>query len=202
MASDFRDPVPVAVAIATRDPLVRNALEASLRGAPELTLVTELMQAQVVLWDPGPAPGADRYREIAAFVLPTAVLVPDPEEASAAFAAGARAVLARDAEPAALVAALLAIERGLTVLDPPARAQLFPETDLPQRTGSGEELTARELEVLGLLASGLSNKAIARRLDISEHTAKFHVGSVLAKLGASSRTEAVALAARRALLSL
>jgi DNA-binding NarL/FixJ family response regulator len=63
-------------------------------------------------------------------------------------------------------------------------------------------LTERELEVLPLLALGLPNKAVAQRLGISEHTVKFHVGAILSKLGAASRTEAVMIAARRGLLPL
>lgn len=63
-------------------------------------------------------------------------------------------------------------------------------------------LTPREAEVLGLLAEGLSNKLIADRLKVSDHTAKFHVNSILNKLGAETRTEAVVLAARRGLLML
>jgi two-component system, NarL family, response regulator YdfI len=65
-----------------------------------------------------------------------------------------------------------------------------------------EPLTPREREVLELLAEGLSNKLIARRLQISEHTVKFHVSSIYAKLGASSRTEAVSQGARRGLITL
>ncbi len=65
-----------------------------------------------------------------------------------------------------------------------------------------EPLTSREREVLDLLGQGLSNQRIAERLAISEHTAKFHVGSVLTKLGASSRTEAVSLGLRRGLITL
>jgi DNA-binding CsgD family transcriptional regulator len=65
-----------------------------------------------------------------------------------------------------------------------------------------QPLTPREIEVLGMLAEGLGNKTIARRLGISEHTVKFHVGSILAKLDASSRTEAVTLGARRGLIML
>jgi DNA-binding CsgD family transcriptional regulator len=65
-----------------------------------------------------------------------------------------------------------------------------------------QQLTPREIEVLGMLAEGLGNKTIARRLGISEHTVKFHVGSILAKLDASSRTEAVTLGARRGLIML
>jgi DNA-binding NarL/FixJ family response regulator len=63
-------------------------------------------------------------------------------------------------------------------------------------------LTAREQDVLGLVALGLPNKTIARRLNISEHTVKFHVGAILGKLGAASRTEAVTLAVRSGLLPL
>ena len=63
--------------------------------------------------------------------------------------------------------------------------------------GAEAELTLREGEVLGLVAEGLANKAIARRLGISEHTVKFHVAAILAKLGAGSRTEAVRLGAQR-----
>ena len=67
---------------------------------------------------------------------------------------------------------------------------------------AGEDLTPREREVLAQLALGLPNKTIARRLGISEHTAKFHVAAVMAKLGAASRTEAVRLGARRGLVAL
>jgi len=67
---------------------------------------------------------------------------------------------------------------------------------------AGEALTPRELEVLGLLAEGASNKAIARRLGISVHTAKFHVSSLLDKLDATGRTDAVAHAARIGVLEL
>jgi DNA-binding NarL/FixJ family response regulator len=69
-------------------------------------------------------------------------------------------------------------------------------------TELAEPLTRREREVLQMLAAGLGNKEIASRLDISDHTAKFHVGSILGKLGAASRTEAVALGIRRGLVLL
>ena len=63
-----------------------------------------------------------------------------------------------------------------------------------------QTLTAREMEVLGMLADGLGNKIIAARLGISAHTAKFHVASIMAKLGAGSRTEAVTIGMRRGLV--
>ncbi|HEY1541764.1 MAG TPA: response regulator transcription factor [Xanthobacteraceae bacterium] len=121
--------------------------------------------------------------------------------------AGARALLARGAEETDIAATLAAVRGGLCVL-PPGLLQA-PTTPVPiegatARTPATAEtpLTPRELEVLAALADGLSNKAIARRLDISVHTAKFHVGSILAKLDADSRTEAVAKAAQRGLVML
>jgi DNA-binding NarL/FixJ family response regulator len=73
---------------------------------------------------------------------------------------------------------------------------------LPESPTNGGPLTPRELEVLAAMADGASNKAIARRLDISFHTAKFHVAAILAKLDADSRTEAVARAAHLGLVML
>ena len=65
-----------------------------------------------------------------------------------------------------------------------------------------EELTPREMQVLRLLAEGLPNKSIAQRLDISEHTVKFHVAAIMGKFGAQSRTEVVILATRHGLILL
>jgi two-component system, NarL family, response regulator YdfI len=78
---------------------------------------------------------------------------------------------------------------------PTHRAGPQEEDGLP-----GEPLTEREVQVLGMLAEGLGNKIIAARLDISEHTVKFHVSSILAKLGADSRTEAVTRGVREGLI--
>ena len=116
------------------------------------------------------------------------------------------AVVARDAPTADLRAATTAAARGFTVLPAPVAARLLPARDhgptAPSDEEPGEALTPREREVLELLAHGLSNRQIADALDISEHTAKFHVASVSAKLGASSRTEAVRLGVRRGLITL
>jgi DNA-binding NarL/FixJ family response regulator len=65
-----------------------------------------------------------------------------------------------------------------------------------------EPLTAREVEVLELASEGLANKAIAHRLDISDQTVKFHIASILGKLGAANRTEAVRVALRRGLITI
>jgi DNA-binding NarL/FixJ family response regulator len=113
------------------------------------------------------------------------------------------ACLARDADGDQLDLAVRSADSGLVLLDLPlaATSLAMPATVAvaPQIT---EPLTARELQVLQLVAQGLPNKAIARRLGISENTAKFHVASLSGKLGASSRTEAVTLAARRGLILL
>src|SRR6266702_4657061 len=108
--------------------------------------------------------------------------------------------LQRDATGEEIVAAIAAVAGGLMTLDRRWAGALLP---IPERLADREEpLTARELEVLQLLAEGLPNKRIAAQLHISEHTAKFHVSAILLKLGAASRTEAVTLAARRGLLIL
>jgi DNA-binding NarL/FixJ family response regulator len=89
-----------------------------------------------------------------------------------------------------------------TLLDCALASATFTD-DLPGRDeADGARLTPRELEVLAAMAAGASNKAIARRLEISFHTAKFHVAAILAKLDADSRTEAVARAAQLGLVML
>ncbi len=127
-------------------------------------------------------------------------LVSAADQALAVFGAGARGVVFRNSEPERVVAALRALSRGLVVLDETLAAQVIrPPADT---TAALDALTSREVEVLALLAGGLSNKLIADRLGISEHTAKFHVNAILGKLGAQSRTEAVVRAARLGLVVL
>jgi DNA-binding NarL/FixJ family response regulator len=107
--------------------------------------------------------------------------------------------LPADIDGPALAAAVRAVAQGLTVITPGLIAADDHALNPPGI--ASDLLTPREREVLTLIADGLPNKAIARELGISEHTAKFHVGSVLGKLGAASRAEAVMLATRRGLLS-
>jgi len=105
-----------------------------------------------------------------------------------------------DAPPGELGAAVAAVAQGLVVL-PKAMAE-----GALAGVSAAEELseppTAREGEVLGLLARGLSNKQIARELHISEHTVKFHISALYAKLGVGNRAEAVSQGARHGLISL
>lgn len=113
------------------------------------------------------------------------------------------AYLSQEADGPTLSAAVRGVGQGLTVLDPSlvVSANLHAHPVVEPPPDSNEVLTSREREVLVLVADGYPNKAIARELGISEHTAKFHVGSLLAKLNAGSRTEAVTVATRRGLLT-
>lgn len=115
-----------------------------------------------------------------------------------------RGYLRRDASGEEILSAVRTVAHGLTVVDPARLPELLPASERPRPAAAedGEVLTRREMQVLQLIADGLPNKTIAVQLGISEHTAKFHVSSVLAKLGALSRTEAVSTAARRGLLAL
>ena len=121
-----------------------------------------------------------------------------------ALRAGVRAALPGDISPQQLVSALQAVASGLLVLHPSHAEEGLAAGSAPARALDelAESLTNRELEVLQMLAAGLSNKEIAARLNISEHTVKFHVASILGKLGAGSRTEAVSLGIRRGLVLL
>jgi DNA-binding CsgD family transcriptional regulator len=102
------------------------------------------------------------------------------------------------------LAFLLGNIAGLSLAAPGAAADVvIARQDTPARAEPMDiELTPRELDVLSLMAEGASNKAIARQLGISVHTAKFHVGSILDKLDATGRTDAVAHAARRGVINL
>ena len=116
----------------------------------------------------------------------------------------ARAVLPATVSPAEMIAALRAVTSGLIVLHPLTITALPPAAINTSRTTEElvEPLTKREKEVLQMLAAGLGNKEIAAKLNISDHTAKFHVGSILGKLGVSTRAEAVATGIRRGLVLL
>jgi two-component system, NarL family, response regulator YdfI len=128
----------------------------------------------------------------------------EPGRLAEALRAGVRAILRGDMSPDQIVAGLEAAAAGLIVLHPTEVDAMFPATE-PASSPLAEliePLTPRESEVLQMLASGLANKEIATRLAISEHTVKFHVASILGKLGAASRTEAVTLGIRRGLVLL
>jgi len=135
------------------------------------------------------------------------VLLADPlprASLAAALGAGVRAVLPRSVSQDQLLAALQAVASGLIVVDSADVEAAFPAFSPGFRPLGelAEPLTRRESEVLQMLAAGLGNKEIAVRLAISGHTVKFHVASILGKLGAETRTEAVSLGIRRGLVLL
>jgi two-component system, NarL family, nitrate/nitrite response regulator NarL len=208
---------PLAVLIVAEDTLARAGLAALLADEPavsavgrvaagdDLSAAVALYRPAVLLWDLGwnAQSSLDRLTSLADVLPPVAVLLADAPDAPDAWRAGARGLLRRDAPTRVITAALLALAEGVAVIEPdfaPALAG-FSARD-PEQPALVEPLTARELEVLRLLAEGLPNKTIAQRLRISEHTVKFHVNAILGKLGVSSRTEAVVRATRLGLLFL
>lgn len=127
----------------------------------------------------------------------------DEESILAALQAGARGYLSRRTTAEDLSQAIRTVQQGGMVLHPMAAASLLQRLQgQASPTQRPETLTPRELEVLRLLVEGLTNKAIAGRLGISDHTVKFHIGAILGKLGAASRTEAVTQAVRQGLVPL
>lgn len=192
---------PLRVAVLSDDALLRAALASLIeQGGVE---VTPPARAEVVLFDPGADETkiAGKLAAVDDLTAPALVLVPDAATARIAFEAGASGVLLRDRVGSDLVSALSAVRSGLRVLDVALGDELLPRRS---RTPAAplEPLTAREQEVVSLMAQGLSNRLIARRLGISEHTAKFHIGRILDKLDAGTRTEAVVRALRYGMVML
>jgi DNA-binding NarL/FixJ family response regulator len=187
-----------------KDPLSRGGA-AALCEAAGASVVALIGPAEAVargdvglaVWDPGTEDLSD-LRAAAAAGLAIVALVEGAARAMEALSAGALSALPRGVEPPRLQAALAAAAEGLVSVDQSFAALLRRPPPAP----GGEALTGREREVLSLLSEGLTNKAIAARLGVSEHTAKFHVNAILAKLGAENRSEAIVLALRAGWISL
>jgi DNA-binding NarL/FixJ family response regulator len=186
---------PLRVLVVGEDPLARSGLVALLAGGDDVAVAG---QASPGVETP---PDLETLHDVAEGRGPALVVLTGGESrAPELLGAGARGVLARDTDRPRLVAALQAVALSLVVVD--AR---LAEGALRTRSPAEplvESLTPRELEVLHLIGQGLSNRAIASRLAISEHTAKFHVNAILGKLGAQTRAEAVAQGVRLGLLLL
>jgi DNA-binding NarL/FixJ family response regulator len=203
----------VAVAICSADRALRARLERLVGADASLGLIgavgdaaalDRLMESHRVALAVVQAPSVEHLRRWTRRHRATFVAILDdaPDGGVAALRAGARALMSPAAGDAEIAITLAAAARGLCVL-PPATLQSAVADEPARATGADEgPLTARELEVLGAMADGASNKAIARRLGISFHTAKFHVAGILAKLDADSRTEAVTRAAQLGLVML
>jgi len=178
-------------------------------GAVELSLDEQIdtVQPDVLLVDLGAARVGAWLRDLGTLRLPPGVvmLTDDPRPALGVelLRRGGRAVLPRHASSEEIVAAIEAVAAGLVVLHPEAMTSLRSAS--LARPGAvaavaDQRLTAREIEILGLIAEELGNKAIAARLRISDHTVKFHIASIFAKLSAGSRTEAVTIGVRQGLI--
>jgi len=168
------------------------------------TVATEHAPCIVILSMPPPAVARALERLAAGPSMPPViVLTIAPHEAWTARARrnGVRAVLHQDAGAGELAAAIAATRAGLLAIHPDAILG-GPTPAMVSSAAAAAALTAREIEVLEMMAEGMSNRAIARHLKISSHTVKFHVASVLGKLGARSRTEAVTAGIRHGLISL
>jgi len=197
------------------DPLVRAGLAALLQPRPELEIVgqsgpdsgllnaLDVFQPDAALFDLGweAAPMLDSLRQLVDTGLPVVALLSEAE-ADAVLDTGVQGLLRRDASPGQLLAALPAVQQGLVIIDPRLLAALRPPAPPPAAAALIEALTPRESQVLHLLAQGLPNKTIAHRLNISDHTVKFHVTAIMTKLQAQSRTEAVIRATQSGLIML
>jgi DNA-binding NarL/FixJ family response regulator len=204
----------IRVLVRSTSPFTRAGLENAISADPRFEIVDERsasfdfeLAPDVILLD-GAEPDLQKLRSTSALPVqtPRRVLLADGitrSELGRLVSLGVRAVLPRDSSPQEIAVALEAVAQDLVAITPE-----FLETLLPAGTEDREEgneylqepLTARETEVLALLAEGAGNKEIAAKLSISEHTAKFHVSSILSKLGATTRTEAVTRGYRRGLI--
>lgn len=209
----------VRVLVVSSDPLARGGLAGLLSAEIGVSLAGLASPSSFGLenapshdaraWDLGmdPRRGLEFFRDFGGSDIPSVALVHSDAEVAEAISAGARGVLSRHADGPTLAAALRATAQGLLVVGDSLAGSFFAmrgANEAPTRAHSSTDpsLSPREQEVVQLMAEGHPNKIIADRLGISDHTAKFHINSIFAKLGAQSRTEAVVRALRLGLLAL
>lgn len=200
----------VSVLILSPSPLARGGLETLIQpmegiaviGSGPITDAASLadqFQPDVVVFDAG-AGDDDDLAPLPALAsaqpgLPIVVLAMETRDQAAVLSQGAVALLSPSLPPEALRAAIMAAAQGLVTVARADLSGLVAETRSPVPAASMvEALTRRELEVLHLLAQGMTNRRMADQLSVSEHTIKFHVAALLAKLSARTRAEAVARA--------
>jgi DNA-binding NarL/FixJ family response regulator len=202
------------------DPLARSGLAGLFSDFPDCTIVGQMssiellgdageidwpgLPADLILWDFGwdaTLPGD--FPETLTLPYPLLALIPDATMAAELWQRGVRAMLPRQGDPAEILAGMQTAVRFLITLHPDFAPSLLPALRSGDNDLAGNvSLTDREMDVLDLLAEGLTNRAIAQELEISDHTVKFHVNAIMGKLEAQSRTEAVVRATRLGLLSL
>ncbi len=199
----------IRLAIAAESAVVRAGLEALVTSHPGIELAGAYP-------DLGALEALRPYVVLAAFSLdelsppndghnPAVVLLTNerhPVWTQEAMRLGVRALLSRDASAAEILAAVEAAAIGMALVDPRELETLLSSNTSAPVLSETHTLTARELDVLRMMAEGAANKAIAWKLGISDHTVKFHVASILGKLNAGSRTEAVTIGVRKGLILL
>jgi DNA-binding NarL/FixJ family response regulator len=208
----------ITVAVVDDQRLVREGLLTMLRLMPEVELVGAAgdgLQALDLVAEKRPAivlmdlrmprcDGVEATRRIGAEYPSTRVVVlttyADDESIFGALQAGARGYLTKDAGPEELLRAIQTVHAGQALLDPVVQARLLDRfgkgPPRPAAPAAPDGLTPREIEVLGLIAQGLSNRQIQARLSVTEATVKSHVNSILAKAGLRDRAQAVGYAFR------
>jgi DNA-binding NarL/FixJ family response regulator len=172
----------------------KNGIEVAGAFASAEEALASRTAADVVILDLE-LPGLRGIDAVAGFSAPVLVLTAygAEDDVDAAIEAGAKGYLLKGASIDEIERAIDAVAQGNSYLDPRIATMVM-------RRGGRQRLTARERDVLRLLAAGDSNKVIARKLHITERTAKFHVTSIFNKLGADNRAQAVAIAAERRLI--
>jgi DNA-binding NarL/FixJ family response regulator len=222
MANDHRNtliPPSIRIIVADDHPIVRDGLIAVLSTQPDFDVVGEAatgrqvvdqvvaLQPDVILIDleMPEMDGVQALEALRALDRPARAIVftafDTDERIVSAVRAGAKGYLLKGAPREELFTAVRVVHAGGSLLQPVVASRLlerFGEPAVP--AVSPETLTARELEVIVLVAQGAANKEIAQRLAISERTVKFHVSSIMSKLGAANRTEAVALATQQGVI--
>jgi len=201
------------VLLAAASTVRRAGLEALVKQAPLLQFAGSLhnalavaqyaaqLQPDVVLLDLENEPPT---RASAMFPVVALIDEPSADWTAHALRSGVKAILPRDSGMEEILAAIQAAHAGLVLLDADVTQNLASRIPAPsaQPAPAFDDLTPREIEVLRMLAEGLGNREMAARLGISDHTVKFHISSILDKLGAGTRTEAVTMGIRMGIILL
>lgn len=213
----MKDSEPIQVILVDDHAVVRKGIREFLEDEGDITVVAEAAEAEsalilikehkpdVVVLDiqmPG-INGIELTRQLRAAANPVGILIltayDDDPYIMAAIEAGANGYVLKSAAPDEIVRAVRAVREGQSAVDPAVASKLIKYLSVRSIASAGkvtESLTDREVEVLALVAQGLTNRAIGRKLAISDRTVQGHLANVFSKLGASSRTEAVMVAVK------